>query len=87
MPTALAYFFRSYQVAPDLLSTFSGTSSFTAESIMEGTSSSKVAISSSGASKTSSSWICKSIRARKPRSFKAFSIRIMAILMMSAADP
>lgn len=26
-------------------------------------------------------------RARKPRSFKAFFIRIMAILMMSAADP
>ena len=43
--------------------------------------------SSGGASKSSSSWTCSSIRARSPRAVSAACTRIIAILIMSLAVP
>ena len=76
----------SSQLMPAPRSTFRGTSSARAVFISCRTSPARPAISPSGASKTSSSWIWRIIRAWRPWRNRR-SILIMAILMRSAADP
>ena len=80
-------YFASYHVLPQLLSVNNGTCSETAFSMTSLTRASKRSNSSSGTSKTSSSWTCKSIVACNFSSFRRRSKSIMAIFKISAALP
>ena len=78
---------KSRQFFPTPISTISGTESICALSICSRTSVRIPSISASGTSNTSSSCTCSVIRDFSPRSRIAASIRIMAILIRSAAVP
>src|SRR5205814_1783981 len=79
--------FASSQLSPTPRSTFRGGSSSKAPSMRALTSAQASAISSSGPSNSSSSWIVSTSRVRMPPARRSASQRTIAILMMSAAVP
>src|SRR6185437_2032845 len=84
---ACGQYLVSSQLSPTPMSTTSGTDSWVACSISCFTRTVISSTSSGGASKTSSSCTCRIICVRAPAARNAWWIRIIAILIRSAAEP